>query len=103
LPVIELDEPAVERADEHRVFPQRDAAIDDVAAGITARLTRHFRIVGPEFLAGLRIESRDLAPGFGDVHHAIRHQRRRFQPAHRIGAVFPGHAKLADIRRIDLL
>ena len=44
---VEGDEAAVEGADEHLALPHRDAAIDDVAAGVDGPLARHFGIVRP--------------------------------------------------------
>src|SRR5262249_26000152 len=76
---IELDQTTIERADEHGAFPERHAAIDDIATGIAPLYAGYLRIVGPELLAGFRIERDHLAPRQGDEHGAVRDDRCRLE------------------------
>src|SRR5581483_5561204 len=58
---IERDQPSVIGGDEHLALPQRDAAIDHVAAALVALLAVDAGIEGPDFLARARVDR---------VHHA---------------------------------
>src|SRR3546814_11686429 len=62
-------QPAVERADEQLVAPDRDAAVDDVAAGADRALAGDLRIEGPQLLAGRGVPRVDLRPGVADIPH----------------------------------
>src|SRR6202000_1624818 len=59
---VELDQPPIERTDIDRALPQRDAAIDHIAASVTSRLARHMRIESPQTFARFGIQRDDLAP-----------------------------------------
>ena len=99
---IERDQPAVERADEDLAFPQRDAAIDDVAASVDGPFAGHFGIVGPQRLARRRVEGVDFAPRGRDVENAVRDQRRRLLAATRVEVGEPREPELADGFPVDL-
>ncbi len=83
-------------------FPRRDAAIDDVAAGVDRRGARHLRVVSPELASRRRVERKHLAPGGGHVHHAVDHERRRLLRAcGGIEVVVPGQPEVRDVRGAD--
>ncbi len=84
---IERDQPAVEGGKVQRVAPQRDAAIDRVAAGIAAPGAGNFRVIRPELLARPGIERIDHAPHAGRIHAAVDHERGRLQATRRVGRV----------------
>ncbi|MNG96424.1 hypothetical protein D3C79_554900 [compost metagenome] len=63
----------VQRAEEHQVAVQRDAAVDHVAAG--ADVIRQTCIVLPQFLAGAGIHGEHPRVGAGQVHHPVLDQR----------------------------
>jgi len=81
---------------------QRDAAIDDIAAGVR-RLSgaRHLGVETPFQRAGPGIERVDDAVGTGRVHRAVDHQRRGLGAAVDIDLVGPGQTQLADIAGVD--
>src|SRR3546814_19538455 len=79
-------QPAVERADEQLVAPDRDAAVDDVAAGADRALAGDLRIEGPQLLAGRGVPRVDLRPGVADIPTPVDEHRGRFLPA-RVSAV----------------
>src|SRR3546814_7546037 len=83
-------QPAVERADEQLVAPDRDAAVDDVAAGADRALAGDLRIEGPQLLAGRGVPRVDLRPGVADIHHPVDDHRGRFLPARVFEAGIPG-------------
>src|SRR5690606_27225659 len=59
---VEREEPPVEARGIDAALPNRDAAIDDVAAAVAAPLAGHFRIEAPDFAAALRIDRDGDAP-----------------------------------------
>ena len=100
---IERDQPAVIGGDEHLAFPQRDAAIDDVAAALVALLAIDLRIVGPQPLAGAGVDGMNHAPGRGLVHDAVDDDGRRFDAARRFQRIAPHQAELLDVVGVDLV
>ena len=98
---VERDQPAVERADEKRVAPGGDAAIDRVAADPLQPVARHLRIVGPEQAAGAAVIGLDHRPGGRGVEIAVDDDRRRFLAAAGVEIGEPGEAEPADILAID--
>ena len=96
---VERDQASIERADVDLAFPGRDAAADDVAAALHAELARHFRIVGPDELAGRGVVRLDHAPRGRDVHHAIDDERRRLLSTIGVEVRIPREAELLRIVR----
>ena len=86
-----------------RSFERGESAVD----GITARVARPaavaVRVVGPEFLAGRRIERIDASEVAGRVHHTVDDQGRRLLAAVGAEPIVPGETQLADVAGIDVL
>ncbi len=64
--------------DEDLSLPDRNAAINEVAAGIARRARIGPRVKLPKLLAGCRIECLDVAPRPRCVPDPVDHERRRF-------------------------
>ena len=99
---VERDQPAVVRRDEDLALPERDAAVDHVAAALVAVGAIDLRIERPQALAGARVNRVHDAPGGGDVHDAVDHERRRLDPARGLEVVRPDESEVLDVARVDL-
>ena len=84
---IDRHEPPVIRADEDLSLIERDAAVHDIAAAFVGVVARHLGVVGPDRLAGFRIERVHDAPGRGHIHHAADDDGCRFDAAARIQSI----------------
>jgi hypothetical protein len=100
---VERDQPRIHGADVDAALPDRDAAVDHVAAGVEALPPIDLGVVGPLQLSGRRIEGVDLGPGRRRVEHAVDHQGRRFLAAVGVELGVPGQAQLPDIAGVDLV
>ena len=100
---VERDQPPVISADKHLALPERDAAIDDVAAAPIALLAIDLRIVGPEPLAGAGVDGVHHAPRRGLVHDAVDHDRRRLDAAGGFERIAPDQTELLDVVGVDLV
>ena len=99
---VERDQPAIEGADEDLALVERDAAVDDIAAGPVAQLARHLRVVGPQALARARIDRMDDAPRGRDIHDAVDNERRGLDAAGGFEVVGPFQAESLDVVGGDL-
>src|SRR3546814_8611700 len=99
---VEREQAAVERADEQLVAPHRDAAVDDVAAGVDRTLAGNLGIEFPQGFTGRGVPCADLRPGVGDIHHAVDDDGRRFLSAGVVEVGGPGDAELPYILVIDV-
>ena len=94
---------AVDRRHVHPPLPDRDATVDEVAAGIACIEALGLRIVAPAFTAGRRVHRVDDAPGARGVHHAVDDDRRSLLATLRLAeVVVPRVAELLHVRLIDL-
>ena len=57
---INCDQPAIERPEKQFAIIGRQPTIDDIAAGLEPGWSRHLRIIGPQQLAGGRIQRDNL-------------------------------------------
>ena len=74
-------------------LPNREAPIDDVAAGVAPILPVDARIIGPYLAAGRGIDCIDPAPIAGRIHDAIHDDRSALQPTIRAELVLPRKAE----------
>src|SRR5262249_54865998 len=100
---IDRDEASVVGRDEDLALPDRDTAVDDVAAALVAAFAVHLRVVGPDALAGAHVDRVHDAAGGGLVHDAVDDDRRRLDAARRLEVVGPGEAELLDVAVVDFL
>ena len=100
---VQGDQAAVDGAHVDPALPDRDPAVDHVAAGVAAPLPRHLRVVGPEHLAGAAVDRPDHAPGAGGVEDAVDHDRGRLDAAVGAGVDRPGQAEASDVLVVDLV
>jgi hypothetical protein len=91
---IERDQATINRADIDHAFPDRDAAVDHVAAGRNAARLVDLGIELPEPLARLGVVGVNHRPGGGEIHHAIDHDGRRFHAAIGVERRRPGDADI---------
>ncbi len=99
---IERFQTTVERSDEHLALPHCNAAIHRIAAQVYRPRSRHFGIVMPQHAATRGVEGVYLAPGAGDVHASIHHDRCCFHAAPGRKIEGPVDAELRDIAFVDL-
>src|SRR5690606_26379470 len=97
------EETSVERRDVDHPFPNRDAAIDLVAAGVAIDLAVALRIESPDLLACRRLDRVDAARRARRVEHAVDDDRRRLEAAARAHLVFPCEAEPMHVVPIDLI
>ena len=100
---IKRDQAAVQHADIDLAVPSSDAAIDDVAAGVSALGAVDLRIVGPELRAGADVVGFHHRPRGGEVHHAIDDDGRGFLAALGVDVGIPGKTEFRDVGVVDLV
>ena len=100
---IERNQAAIIGADEDLALVERNAAIHDVAAAAITLRPVDAGVVGPELLAGSRVDRMDDAPRRGHIHDALDHHRRRLDTAVRSETVAPLQAERLDVVGIDLI
>ena len=96
---VERHQVRVQGAHDHPVALHRHPAV--VAAATDDHLVRQRVLVAPPGPAGGRVERDDRAGRFGDVHHAVDHQRRRLGPVEHRELVDPGYLQAADVLPVD--
>src|SRR5690606_11674428 len=99
---VECLKASVDNADKDLAVVHRNAAIDDVTAGLPAHAAVHLWIVVPQQLAGSRIKRKHAAPWAGGVKDAVHHQWCCLMVAYHAGAEAPGETKPADVVCIDV-
>src|SRR6185312_9216292 len=100
---VQRDQLTGDGADVDLAVPDRDAAVDHVAARLEAVLAGHLGVERPLRLAGRRVVRIDLRPGGGGVERAVHYQRRRLLAALGVELRVPGEAELADVAGVDLV
>src|SRR5208283_47510 len=96
-------QPAIDGGHEYLAFPDRDAAVDEVATGIPAHEIIGLGVIAPDFLAGCGVQRIDVSPGARCVQDSIDYRWRRFLAALGIAQVVaPRKTQLLDILGVDL-
>ena len=100
---VEGNQPPVDRADKDFAFPNRDTAIDHVAAGMGTFCAVYLGIEPPQYFARGGVGGENLRPCGRDIYHAVDNDRRCFLSA--IGIQFDRECetKVANIARIHLI
>src|ERR1700676_427446 len=83
-------------------FPDGDAAVHQIAAGVSAGEEIALGIVAPDFAAGGRIDGIDVSPGAGGIHDAVDDEGCGFlSPLRSAQVILPRKAQIFDVRCVD--
>ena len=99
---VECHQSTVQRGRVHPALVDRQASIDDVAAGLGAVRPGDLGIVLPQLLAGPRVDRVHDAPRARRVHHSVDDQRCGFQTTLRFCLVQPGQLQPLHVPGVDL-